>query len=69
MFLEAQFGPQITPITCPKFAAKEPKQDEEGDNVDQEHKGEFDMDDAEAEREDIEAEELERLHSIGIRSG
>lgn len=65
MFLEAQFGPQITPITCPKLAAKEPKQDEEGDSVKLEPK-EPDMDDAEAEREDMEAEELERLHSIGI---
>lgn len=65
MFLEAQFGPQITPITCPKLAAKEPKQDEEGASVKLGLK-ELDMDDAEAEREDMEAEELERLHSIGI---
>lgn len=66
MFLEAQFGPQITPITRPKIAAKEPKQDEEDDNVKLEPKEELNMDDAEAEREDMEAEELERLHSIGI---
>lgn len=65
MFLEAQFGPQITPITCPKLAAKDPKQAEEADNVKLEPK-EPDMDDAEAELEDMEAEELERLHSIGI---
>lgn len=65
MFLEAQFGPQITPITCPKLAAKEPKQDE-GTDVMLEPKEESDMDDVEAEWEDMEAEELERLHSIGI---
>lgn len=55
MFLEAQFGNQITPITHPRLA----------------HKAEVDENGIKAELEedyleDLEAEELERLHSIGI---
>lgn len=65
MFLEAQFGPQITPITHPKLPLKMPSATEDGDDVKIEPK-EDDMDEAEAELADLEAEELERLHSIGI---
>ena len=55
MFLEAQFGNQITPITHPPLA---PKADQGEDGVKAEP--------AENYLEDLEAEELERLHSIGI---
>ncbi len=55
MFLEAQFGDQITPITQPNLSLK-PDADEDGIKAEP-------TDDY---LEDLEAEELERLHSIGI---
>lgn len=62
MFLEAQFGPFVTPITSPKTVAKpaKPTLDDEG------IKKEADEESDEYDPEDLEAEELERLHSIGI---
>lgn len=66
MFLEAQFGPQIAPITRPRLAAALSHVGDDGDVVKKEATDELDMDEAEAERADLEAEELERLHSIGI---
>lgn len=39
---------------------------EDGDPVKNEPRDGLDMDEAESERADLEAEELERLHSIGI---
>ncbi len=66
MFLEAQFGPQITPIKHPKLAARLPERADGDDGVKMGAKEELDMDEAEAELEDMEAEEIERLHSIGI---
>ena len=55
MFLEAQFGSQVKPITHPKLAPK-PSVDENG------IKAEL----MEEDIDDLEAEEMERLHSIGI---
>ena len=55
MFLEAQFGDQIRPISHPKLAPK-PEYDEEG--IKNEN-GDEDL-------EDLEAEEMERLVSLGI---
>lgn len=55
MFLEAQFGSQVKPITHPKLAPK-PAMDEAGIKAEP----------MEEELEELEAEEIERLHSIGI---
>lgn len=55
MFLEAQFGDQITPIKHPRLV---PKVDEDEDGIKAEP-GDDSL-------EDLEAEEMERLHSIGI---
>lgn len=66
MFLEAQFGPHITPITRPKLAPKLPSVADDGEAVKQEPREEGDLDEGEAELADLEAEELERLHSMGI---
>lgn len=55
MFLEAQFGNQIAPITHPKLAPK-PETDEDG--IKSEPSDDY--------LEDLEAEEMERLHSMGI---
>ena len=55
MFLEAQFGSQVTPIAHPKLVPK-PAVDEDGIKAEA-------MDE---DFEDLEAEEIERLHSIGI---
>lgn len=66
MFLEAQFGPQIAPVTRPKLAAALSQVADDGNPVKMEAGDELDMDEAEAERADLEAEEVERLHSIGI---
>ncbi len=62
MFLEAQFGPLITPIAKPKTLPKPSKPALEIDGIKNEPEDEADEDDL----EDLEAEELERLHSIGI---
>lgn len=65
MFLEAQFGPQVRPITRPKLVGEAPKtHDDDGDiKAEPEEQG---MDEAEKELADMEAAELERLHGIGI---
>ena len=62
MFLEAQFGPLITPIAKPKTLPKPPKPALDGNGI----KIEPEADAEEDELEDLEAEEIERLHSIGI---
>lgn len=62
MFLEAQFGPLVTPITIPKTQPKPPKPTLDDDSIKKEAGEEADEDDA----EDLAAEEVERLHSIGI---
>ena len=62
MFLEAQFGADIKPITRPRLAPKGPKPSMDADGI----KNEPEEDEVEDELEDLEAEEMERLHSIGI---
>lgn len=66
MFLEAQFGPQITPITHPKLPTKIPKVPADHDGIKFEPEAEAGVDEADDVLADLEAEELERLHSIGI---
>lgn len=61
MFLEAQFGPLIAPIAKPKMFPKPPKSALDGDGIKEEPE-----EDADEDVEDLEAEEIERLHSIGI---
>ena len=65
MFLEAQFGDQIKPITTPKIVFKHVKEKKEEENG---VKGEEDVEEEMTQEEirDLEAEELERLHSLGI---
>lgn len=63
MFLEAQFGPLITPITTPKMSAQLPKVATDAEGVKKEPEDEYEP---EYEPADLEAEEIERLHSIGI---
>ena len=63
MFLEAQFGPLVKPITHPRLAPKAPKPTVDANGI----KTEPTEDGQENENmEDLEAEELERLHSNGI---
>lgn len=62
MFLEAQFGPLVTPIAKPRVVPKASKPALDGDGIKNEPEEDADEDDV----EDLEAEELERLHSIGI---
>ena len=62
MFLEAQFGPLVNPIAKPKILTKASKLALDVDGI----KNEGGEEEEEDEMEDIEAEELERLHSIGI---
>ena len=62
MFLEAQFGPLITPITQPRITYKLIKQDPDANGIKADPDEEIDED----EMKDVEAEEMERLHSIGI---
>ena len=59
MFLEAQFGPLVTPIARPKILPKPPKPALDDKGIKTEPGDEDDV-------EDMEAEEIERLHSIGI---
>ena len=59
MFLEAQFGPLVTPIARPKILPKPPKPALDDEGIKNEPEEEDDV-------EDVEAEEIERLHSIGI---
>ena len=63
MFLEAQFGPMVTPITHPKIPARPPKAAIDTDGIKNEPEDEPDFENDAA---DLEAEELERLHSVGI---
>jgi cleavage and polyadenylation specificity factor subunit 3 len=66
MFLEAQFGPLVTPIEHPKLPQKPVKPTMDTDGI----KNEPDDDEEDYEPEedpaDVEAAEIERLHSIGI---
>ena len=65
MFLEAQFGPLVTPIVRPKTLpkpSKPPKSALDDDGI----KKEAGEEESEEDVEDMEAEEMERLHSIGI---
>ena len=62
MFLEAQFGPLVSPITKPKILLKPPKAEFDEDGIKNEPSEEEDEDGV----TDVEAEEMERLHSIGI---
>lgn len=62
MFLEAQFGPDIKPITRPRLTLKGAKPSIDADGI----KNEPEEDGVEDDLEDLEAEEMERLHSIGI---
>ena len=67
MFLEAQFGPLITPITHPKLPPKPPKSAVDADGIKNEpEENEYEPEEAEQNPADLEAEEMERLHSIGI---
>ena len=59
MFLEAQFGPLVTPIARPKILPKPPKPALDDEGIKNEPGEEDDV-------EEMEAEEMERLHSIGI---
>ena len=52
----------VTPIAKPKTPAKQPKSTLEGDGIKKEPEEEAD----EIDVDDLEAEEMERLHSIGI---
>ncbi|KAI9721213.1 MAG: endoribonuclease ysh1 [Candelaria pacifica] len=61
MFLEAQFGPAVTPIEHPRLMPKEPLPNNDADGVKAEPSE--DIDDSLAE---LEAQEMERLHRIGI---
>ncbi len=63
MFLEAQFGPMITPITHPKIPPKQPKPAIDANGIKNEP---ADGNEPEEDPADLEAEEMERLHSIGI---
>lgn len=63
MFLEAQFGPGITPITKPKLPLKQVKTTAESDGVKNEPEDDYEP---EYDLADLEAEETERLHSVGI---
>ena len=62
LFLEAQFGDNIQPLTRPKLAPKGPKPTKDADGF----KLEPDDEEEEVDVEDLEAEEMERLHSVGI---
>ena len=63
MFLEAQFGPLVSPIKRPKIVKKLPEVKSEN-GIKQEETEEAELD--EADMADLEAEEMERLHSVGI---
>ena len=68
MFLEAQFGPSISPITKPKLLSRPlpPKVDTATDGVKTESPDDDEADYEPEDLADLEAEELERLHSLGI---
>ena len=65
MFLEAQFGPLVSPITRPQISLQPVKakvEESNGIKVEPEEDVELTEDDM----KELEAEEMERLHSIGI---
>jgi len=66
MFLEAQFGPMISPITKPRLPIRPSKSEAAPNAVKSEDDANMSGDDAAEDPADAEAEELERLHSIGI---
>ncbi|MCJ1255927.1 endoribonuclease ysh1 [Lignoscripta atroalba] len=69
MFLEAQFGPSISPITHPKLPARVPRQQSSAadpDGIKTEPMEDMISEDEDDDLADLEAEEMERLHSIGI---
>ena len=69
MFLEAQFGSNISPITKPKLAMKSQKSINfaiDGRDVKDEPIEDGFVENEDDDLADFEAEELERLHSIGI---
>ena len=65
MFLEAQFGPLVTPITHPKLPPKPPKVAVDNDGIKKEPE-DYEPEDAKQDLADMVAEEMERLHSIGL---
>ncbi len=72
MFLEAQFGPSISPITRPRLPPR-PKSTHaitndniNGVKVESPEASEEDDDDEAHDLADLEAEEMERLHNVGI---
>ena len=67
MFLEAQFGPLVTPIIQPKLPLKPTQSAVNADGIKNEPEDEdYEPEDPVQYIADQEAEELERLHSIGI---
>jgi len=69
MFLEAQFGPMISPIVKPKLPTRQSKSSKieaTSNTIKSEDDGTISGDDMADDDADLEAEELERLHSIGI---
>ncbi|KAA6412186.1 MAG: endoribonuclease ysh1 [Lasallia pustulata] len=62
MFLEAQFGPSVTAIRRPKLAPKPAKASVDENGIKAEASDEEDGEDV----AELEAEEMERLHSVGI---
>ena len=67
MFLEAQFGPLITPITHPKLLPQSSKPAVNADGIKNEPEDDdYEPEEPEQDILELEAGELERLHSIGI---
>ena len=69
MFLEAQFGSDINPITTPKMPMRQGKQSEVGtdmDDIKMEDSVDALQEDDIEDLADLEAEEMDRLHSLGI---
>ncbi|KAK4694301.1 cleavage and polyadenylation specificity factor subunit 3, partial [Lecanoromycetidae sp. Uapishka_2] len=66
MFLEAQFGPLVTPIEHPKLPQKPTKPVPSTDGIKMEPNEDEEDYEPEEEPADVEAAEMERLHSIGI---
>ena len=66
MFLEAQFGPMISPIIKPKLPVRQSSKLEASSSPIKSDDGIFSGDDMADDDADLEADELERLHSIGI---
>lgn len=66
MFLEAQFGPLVTPIEHPKLPQKPTRPVPDAGGIKNEPDDDEDDYEPEEDPADIEAAEMERLHSIGI---